>query len=168
MELRVMPRENFDAFYDALESAFDRSERREREDALRTIDFPEFSVLEIHVNGVISGYVSVWALDGFAFIEHFVILEEYRNRGYGAEVLLKLKERFPNIVLEAEPPTEELRRRRLAFYRRCGFFENDFPYLQPSYRKGEEGVPLVIMSWPDRLSEFDITVAKIYRTVYGL
>ena len=163
-----MPKEHFDAFYAALEAGFDLSERRDREDALRVLDTPEYSVLEIYVEGETVGFITYWALDGFTFLEHFVMLEQYRNRGYGREVLEILKSKFPRMVLEAEPPTEEIKRRRLAFYGRAGFCKNDKPYLQPSYRKGGETVPLIIMSYPDVIEDFDGAVKKIYSTVYGL
>ena len=163
-----MPKEHFDAFYAALEAGFDLSERRDREDALRVLDTPEYSVHEIYAEGETVGFITFWALDGFAFLEHFVMLEQYRNRGYGREVLEILKSKFPRMVLEAEPPTEEIRRRRLAFYGRAGFCKNEKPYLQPSYRKGGETVPLIIMSYPDVIEDFDGAVKKIYSTVYGL
>ena len=168
MELKTMPKEHFDAFYAALEAGFDLSERRDYCDALRMLDYPEYSVMEIHTEVGQVGFITLWSLGGFTFIEHFVILEQYRNHGYGRDVLDILKSKFERIVLEAEPPTEDIRRRRLAFYRRSGFFENNKPYLQPSYRKGESGVPLIIMSYPEVLSDFDRAVTKIYSTVYGL
>lgn len=163
-----MPKEHFDAFYAALEAGFDLSERRDREDALRALDTPEYSVHEIYAEGETVGFITFWALDGFTFLEHFVMLEQYRNRGYGREVLEILKSKFPRMVLEAEPPTEEIRRRRLAFYGRAGFYKNEKPYLQPSYRKGGRTVPLIIMSYPDVIEDFDGAVKKIYSTVYGL
>ena len=80
-----------------------------------------------------------------------MIYELYRNRGYGGRTLEILKEMYERMVLEAEPPTDDLRSRRIAFYERNGFSKNDYPYLQPPYRPGETRVPLVLMSYPSRL-----------------
>ena len=166
MELKNMPKEHFDAFYAALEAGFDLSERRDREDALRVLDTPEYSVLEIYAEGETVGFITFWALDGFTFLEHFVMLEQYRNRGYGREVLEILKSKFPRMVLEAEPPTEEIRRRRLAFYGRAGFCKNEKPYLQPSYRKGYDSVPLILMTYPRAEADSAQIITELYERVY--
>ena len=112
------------------------------------------------------GFVTVWELDGVAFVEHFVVYEAFRNRGYGSKTLELLKERYDNIVLEAEPPTEGMAARRVAFYERCGFYRNDQYYIQPPFRKNENGIQLVLMSYPSILYDFHSTAREIYSKVY--
>ena len=168
MQLRPMPPEHFDDFFAALTDGFDSCERREYKDARALFENKKFVVLEISIQDTTIGYITTWAVGKFVFIEHFVILEEYRNHGYGKEVMEFFKKEFPNILLEAEPPTGEIQRRRLGFYKRCGFHQNPQSYSQPPYRAGDAAVPLVIMSYPELLSDFDGTVAEIYRTVYGI
>ena len=70
------------------------------------------------------------------------------------------------MILEAEPPFGKLETRRLAFYRRNGFCENEKEYMQPSYRKDGNEVPLVIMRYPQILDEFDYPISLIKRKVY--
>ena len=113
------------------------------------------------------GFITLWHLDGFTFAEHFVIYEEYRNNGCGRQMLLSLEEIYPKIVLESELPIEHIQKRRISFYKRCGFFQNEQPYMQPSYRNGGNEVPLVIMSYPTPLNDFDSVVSQIHEKVYS-
>ena len=168
MKLVAMGREEFPAVYEQLEKNFIREERRDRADAEAILECPQYTVYHAVEGDEKVGFITVWELEGFAFAEHFVIFEPCRNRGLGAEVLRLLAARYDRIVLEAEPPVGDIQRRRLAFYGRNGFCQNDRKYLQPSYRKGGEGVELVLMSYPDPVSDFDGTVSQIYQTVYGV
>lgn len=168
MNIRPMPPERFDDFFAVLTEGFDACERREYKDARALFENKKYEVLLISDQGTTVGYITTWSVGKSVFIEHFVILKEYRNRGYGKEVMEFFKKDFPYILLEAEPPTGEIQRRRLGFYKRCGFHQNQQSYVQPPYREGDAAVPLVIMSYPEPLSDFDGTVAEIYRTVYGI
>ena len=168
MRLEKATLEDFDAIYDALEKSFIPEERREREDAERLMAEGEYTLFHILDGESRVGFVTVWELDGFAFVEHFVTYEKFRNMGYGSAALGVLKDRYANIVLEAEPPTEGIAARRVAFYERCGFCRNEQYYLQPPYRLGDSGVELVLMSLPAVLEDFDRVVAEIYEKVYGI
>ena len=73
------------------------------------------------------------------------------------------------MVLEAEPyDSGELAKRRIAFYERQGFVVNEYEYIQPAIAKGEEPIPLIIMSSPRALSktEYEAIRDAIYREVY--
>ena len=168
MRLQTASTEDFDFVYDALEKSFISEECRDREDARRLMDEGRYTLLHVTDSEERVGFLTVWELDGFAFVEHFVTYEKYRNKGYGSAALELLKERYTNIVLEAEPPTEGIAARRVAFYERCGFCRNDQYYFQPPYREGGDGVELVLMSLPAVLEDFDRVVAEIYKKVYGI
>jgi len=73
-------------------------------------------------------------------------------------------------VLEVELPTDELTRRRIAFYRRHGMHLNEREYAQMPLRAGDMPVPMYLMSSPDELNaeEFVRVRREIYRHVYGL
>lgn len=167
MKLIPMKKAEFSAVYDQLEQNFIREERRSREDAEAMLERSQYVVYHAISGDERVGFITVWELDGFTFAEHFVVYEAFRNRGYGAEILAALKEIYPRIVLEAEPPVGEMPRRRIGFYERNGFCRNPRPYFQPSYYGEEDGVELVVMSYPALLADFDGTVAQIYETVYG-
>ena len=156
----------FEALYTELEKNFIAAERRSFAEALALLEDPHFTAYHTVENGERVGFITLWTLKDTVFAEHFVTYEPFRNKGYGARVLALLKQTFPSLVLEAEPPQTELAARRLAFYLRNGFCENDYPYVQPAYRESDQNVPLVLLSYPDVLPEPAATVKEIYRVVY--
>ena len=163
--LPILP-EDFQMIYSEMEKNFISEERRDRELAKAILEDEKYTVYNIFSNSLKVGFIALWHLTDYRFIEHFVIYEEFRNRGLGALSLLKLKELFPNLVLEAELPIEKLASRRVKFYERCGFKLNPQNYIQPPYRDSDDGTPLVIMSYPDLLESFTETVSELYKTVY--
>ena len=167
MKLRRATLKEFDLVFDEIEKNFIIDERRDRKDAFRLFESEKYDILLIISEETVIGFFTVWKILDFCFIEHFVVIEKYRSRGYGAEALGLLYKLFSKIVLEAEPCIGEIQRRRLGFYKRCGFIENEGEYLQPSYRFGGNEVPLVIMSYPEKLSDFERDVFAIKATVYG-
>ena len=52
------------------------------------------------------------------------------------------------------------------FYKKAGFHLNDYPYVQPPYRKGGNGVELILMSWPHPLADPERIKKELYTTVY--
>lgn len=167
MSLKKAEAEDFDRVYDELERSFIPDERRDREEARELVERGAYTVWHVLDGENRVGFVTVWQLSFGAFVEHFATYPQYRNKGYGGAALALLKERYGSIVLEAEPPTGELPARRVAFYRRNGFFKNEQYYFQPPFRKDGNGVELVLMSWPSPISDFKDTVSEIYGRVYG-
>ena len=55
-----------------------------------------------------------------------------------------------------EYPKDELRQRRINFYRRVGFALNLHPYVQPAYEKSTSPVPLLVMTYPEAITEPDM------------
>jgi len=82
------------------------------------------------------------------------ILEKIRDKGFGTkflkEFLSKIKKPF---VFEIEKPTNEQSIKRKKFYERFGFSFNDFDYCQPSYHKANDSVPMIFVSYPEKLTE---------------
>ena len=166
MELKKILIKDFDEIYSEMEKNFVKEERRDYIPARNLLDKEEYLVYHITVSGENVGFVTVWRLSDFSFIEHFVVYEKYRNLGYGSMALSLIKEKFGKAVLEAEPPSEGIRARRVAFYERNGFRRNPQKYMQPAYREGGDEVELVIMSYPCILEDFDRDVSEIKNTVY--
>lgn len=168
MTLDLAVPNEFDAIYSAMKKSFISDEIRDYKHALSIMtNESAYRIYHITVAGEKIGFISVWELSDFTFAEHFVIYEKYRNRGYGGMALSLLKERYDKIILEVEPPDDDLKRRRLAFYERCGFVKNDFPYLQPPYKKDGNAVKLIIMSYPEKLNEHKRFIEEIYSRIYG-
>lgn len=156
----------FDLIYKELEKNFIREERRDYCDARATLSDKRYAVYHISNNGDRVGFITLWELSDFIFVEHFVIYEQYRSLGYGGLALSLLKNEFEKIVLEAEPPINYIQKRRIAFYERNGFLINEVSYVQPSYHESEDGVPLMLMSYPSRLENIEKVIFEIYKTVY--
>lgn len=104
-------------------------------------------------NNVFVGLVLYWEMSNYIYIEHFCIAPEMRNRQYGQKILAFLQEKGKIVLLEIDPPVEDISVRRKGFYERCGFVENDYEHVHPPYHKGNEGHKLVIMSSPETVSE---------------
>ena len=167
MQLLPVSSLEFDTVYDALEEAFPREERRDRQAARHLLSHPAYSLLHVEDEGVLCGCVGLWRLPGFLFIEHLLTYPAYRNRGLGARVLGALAEEGLPLVLEAEPPISPMAVRRLGFYARCGFHRDPLAYLQPPYREEDEPTPLVLLSYPAPLTDAPAVAAALYREVYG-
>jgi len=168
MVLKQIKLSEFDTVYAHIENNFILAERRDYENAVTLLENSCFTVYHVEHDNQNVGFVILWELDEFDFIEYLVIYERYRNQGFGAKTLELLKSRGKKLVLEAELPISDIQKRRVAFYQRCAFVKNSFDYVQPPYRQGEHGVPMVIMSYPDALEDKESTVCKLYRRVYNV
>ena len=146
--------ETFDEIFPLLESAFPVTELRVREEQKKLLQEPCYRLYGVRKDGVFGAVFAAWEIDDFLYIEHFAVKEEYRNGGYGGRLLdLFLEEKGKQMVLEVEVPEDEMTRRRVGFYARHGLVYNDFPYLQPPMRNGQEMLPLRLMTNPAEIDE---------------
>lgn len=98
------------------------------------------------------GLALFWDSGPFLYLEHLCIVPELRNRGYGERLLALLAERRKRIILEIDPPVDELSVRRKGFYERCGFTANPFRHRHHPYHRDDAGHVLVVMSAPEPLT----------------
>lgn len=108
------------------------------------------------------GLILYWEQVDYIYIEHFCILPEMRNRQYGQKALALLAEQHKTLILEIDPPVNEVSVRRKGFYERCGFVENPYPHIHPPYHKGNTGHELVIMSSPALISQAEYEAFRAY------
>lgn len=94
------------------------------------------------------GLVLYWKAAEYLYIEHFCILQALRNHHYGQRTLDLLAEFGKTLILEIDPPTDAIARRRKMFYERCSFAENPFPHIHPPYHTENHGHALVVMTYP--------------------
>jgi ribosomal protein S18 acetylase RimI-like enzyme len=116
------------------------------------------------------GCIAFWKLKDFIFVDHLAISREYQSHGYGSKLLNILKARFNlPIVLEVEPPINELNNRRIAFYQRNGFVLWHSDYEQPPYSKALGFYKLCLMCYGDLKEEYDFKRIKegLYKDVYS-
>ena len=98
------------------------------------------------------GLLLFWQHDEFIYVEHFCTLPKLRGQGYGQRILSELAKLGKTIILEIDPPNDELSLRRQRFYERAGYVANEFGHVHPPYRAEYAGHALFVMSYPQPLS----------------
>ena len=160
----------FNTVFDKMKTAFPYEERRDYSDQKECLENKYFKFFEIYDCDLAVGFTALWVFENFVFIEHIAIDEDKRGGGYGSKAIELIKEKYNKpLILEAEAPVTEQQIKRIKFYNRLGFNVNSFNYTQPSYHGGE-GVPLLILSYPNKLTEeeFDEFLRETRRDVYTL
>lgn len=141
------------------EQSFPLCEQRPLDEHIRALDDPAFHYHALTDGGRTIGLLSWWeweAADGtpFRFGEHFAIAPETRGEGYGSRALTYLKGEGERLVLlEIDPPIDDISRRRERFYQRNGFRTNaEYDHIHPSFRPTTEAHRLLLMSYPQPLA----------------
>ena len=101
------------------------------------------------------GLVLYWETETFCYVEHFCILPALRGKTYGQRVLDRLGQRGKTVILEIDPPEDEISVRRKGFYERCGYYANPYLHDHPAYHSDCAPHRLVVMSCPGPLEEAD-------------
>lgn len=159
----------FNTVFEKMTTAFPYEERRDFSDQKDCLNNKFFKFMEIYDGDTAVGFTALWIFDGFVFIEHIAVDGDKRGGGYGSKTIELIKKTFGKpIILEAEAPVTEQQIKRIRFYERLDFKVNDFDYTQPSYHGGE-GVPLLILSSPNKLSdeEFQEFLRETRREAYA-
>lgn len=147
--LELLQKEQFDAIYRVMEESFPLDEFRPYHEQKALFDDERYSAYGLVTEaGELQGFLTLWQFETFAYVEHFAVAPGFRNGGLGAAILREVTERMSKpICLEVEPPEGELSIRRIGFYRRNGFYLNDYPYIQPPISHGRKAIPLRIMTY---------------------
>lgn len=151
------------------ESSFPWHERREWAQVIRLLAHPTMQLLLIRDGLLEVGFAIRWRVGAALYLEHFAVDPSLRGRQYGSRVLQELLLAAPGqLILEVEPPTDEMSERRIAFYERHGLVLAPYSYHQPPYRREEPPVPMRLMSRPAFASETDMAqiARNISQTVY--
>jgi len=133
--------------------SFPPHEQREGESQRKILRDEAYQFLLIYDEETFVGIILCWETEDFIYVEHFCILPEMRNRKYGQRALALLGQRRKTVILEIDPPVDEVAIHRKGFYERCGFAENPYPHVHPPYHEGNAGHSLVIMSYPGRITQ---------------
>lgn len=151
--------------------SFPPHEQREEASQTEILGNPSYHFDVVCDNGEFIGEILYWDIGGALYIEHFCVLPAMRNKRYGQKIL-NAYQSVP-LILEIDPPVNEIAVRRKGFYERCGFVENPYAHVHPPYHHGNTGHKLVIMSSPkmlkpDEYEHFDRYLQNIVmKNVYG-
>jgi len=161
----------FPPFWELYERAFPSDERRGFQAQCSLFPRREYRLFAIHDQGSFVGFLSLWSLQERDFIEHFAIIPSLQGKGYGSRIIKDqiLRSARP-IVIEVEPPEDDAKKRRIAFYERLGFILCPEEYIQPPYSSDKKPVRMRLMSHPDKLGPraFPKARAVLHLQVYGL
>ncbi len=114
----------------------------------RALEDPLFEADGIWTRGRIGGLLFHWRGPAFRYLEHLAVTPELRGHDLGSQVLRAFCRREGRVILEIDPPTDEISIRRQGFYERNGFVANPYMYIHPSFRRPFHPHRLVLMSWP--------------------
>ncbi len=136
----------FEASFALYEASFPPNERRTREDHLRALQDADFSPLGAVEDGKLLADVFLWEAEDFCYLEHFAVQPGLRGHGTGSALLRQLLSRDKPLILEIEPPEDELTCRRKCFYERNGLQAQPYAHVQLPFQGDGPIVPLVIMA----------------------
>lgn len=142
--------------------SFPPHEQRENASQLRILSDEAYHFNLVYDENTFVGLALCWRTERFIYLEHFCILPELRNRHYGQRILAELGKQGKTIILEIDPPVDEISVRRKGFYERCGFGENPYPHAHPPYHRGNRGHELVVMSCPEKITPEEYDVFNVY------
>ena len=144
----------FSRAWELYESAFPADERRTLHPQSKVLERAAYHFEVVTDNDAFVGLLLWWHFNDVRYVEHLATLPGLRGKGYGKQVLETfVAESDVPVWLEVEPPTDEMKRRRVGFYQRVGFALNTHHYMQPPYTEGGSPVPLLLMTHPITVTE---------------
>ena len=169
--LKILDNKDFDKIYSIMEKSFPDDEYRPYDEQKALLERKEYKIYTWHNDGIICAFIALWEFHNIVYIEHFAVDPDFRNGGIGSKILNEISALTKKqICLEVEPPNDEITMRRVEFYKRCGFFLNEYPYVQPAISKGKKEVPLMIMTHGKKISKIKFNDIKfvLYTNVYKI
>ncbi len=136
--------------FEIYKSSFPIYEQRRLKDQIDALSDEDyyFEIVKDDENTVL-GILLSWKNEDFVYVEHLAILQSARGKNIGTRILehLKQKESLP-IILEIDPPVDEISIKRKGFYENLGFEMLDKAHLHPVFIKGYEPYDLKVFSYP--------------------
>lgn len=157
--IKTMDDPHFQAAHHIYTTSFPVHEQRNTEDIPAALELEEFhyDVFLAPEDDSLLAILCYWMTDEFIYLEHFAVNPEKRNGGLGKIILDTLKSKGKGklpVILEIDPPEDEISIRRLGFYQRSGFASNEqFDYIHPPYDPSGFPYPLLVMSFPHKLEK---------------
>lgn len=119
------------------------------------MNYEEYQFNLIYDEKDMVGILLCWEAERFIYVEHFCINPQMRNKKYGKRALELLNQRGKTVILEIDPPINEISISRKGFYERGGYKANNFEHIHPPYHEEFKGHQLIVMSYPEKLTEVE-------------
>lgn len=138
----------WDAAWELYEQAFPYNERWSPEGYDRALADPLFEADGIWRGEELIGLLFHWDAGGYRYVEHLAVSPALRGQNMGSEALAAFCRKVGRVILEIDPPVDDISIRRQHFYERLGFVTNPYEYIHPSFRRPFTPHKLVLMSYP--------------------
>ncbi|WP_157151072.1 GNAT family N-acetyltransferase [Brachyspira sp. SAP_772] len=119
------------------------------------------------------GLTMIWIFEKFYFGEYLAIDKNLRGKNYGSQVLNKIFDMHDDklIVIEVEPyDLNDIAKRRINWYKRCGFILSDYDYDMPCIKDGKrDTMKMQIMTNKEiqTKEEYNNIITTLYDKVYN-
>lgn len=150
--------------YTAYTTTFPVDEQRDKEQFAGLFSTPQTKIMSVVHESETIGYLILWELSSFVFVEHFEVFEAFRSKKLGSHIIGHLLESYPRIILEIEPSDlNEDAQRRYSFYQRNSFDVIDKSHVQPSYGEGKQALSLWLLAnySPENVEELKNEICEI-------
>lgn len=163
---------NFDEIFLLMQESFPKNEYREYKKQKDLLKNPHYKILPYFgENNQLLAFAAIWDFESFVFVEHIAVSKQCRGMGIGSKIMHGIIEKSnTNVILEIEPPVDDISKKRLHFYEKLGFKMNEYQYFQMPLNENDKPIPLKILSFPQKLSasKFEKFKKIIYLNVYGI
>lgn len=154
--------EKFNTAMELYKVSFPKREQREEKSQKKILSDNEYHFDTVFDGKIFVGMILYWETEEFIYVEHFCINTELRNKGYGKKILEKINQKGKCVILEIDPPIDEISIRRKGFYERVGYNENSYIHIHPPYHTKNSGHKLTVMSYPNPLKDTEYNKFKEY------
>lgn len=156
MEFKIIKQDNseqWEKVWNLYENSFPMAERRKLKDHLRACESNLFHPVSIWEDDQLIGIAFYWEWSTYRYIEYLAVLPELHGKGYGSQIIKKIRDSEFTIILEIDPLINELSVRRLQFYERAGFQLTPYRFMHLPYRLDGEPQELLILSYPKMITK---------------
>lgn len=128
----------YKTYRDIYTVSFPIFEQRNEMQQKKAFESEAYHLLIATENEKFLSFISYWEFENYIYIEHLAVNPEYRGQNIGSETLhLFAKKIQKTVILEIDPPVDEISQKRLRFYEALGYKLNSFVHYHPAYNPAE-------------------------------
>jgi ribosomal protein S18 acetylase RimI-like enzyme len=140
-----------DAYYQSFLAiysvSFPEHEQRNREQQLTAFSDNRYHLSILTENDQVVSFIAWWNFPTYVYIEHFAVSPEFRGKNIGSNMINTFADRIKKtIVIEIDPPINDISRKRLAFYEKVGYKANPHKHFHPPYNPKNKPHELLVLT----------------------